>query len=161
LRLPAPCCARASLTGKAPRYARGSVASLVPALRSAGQLAFLEQASETSVCVPRTQAAAMPAFLMNKAFLGASVGVQNGSKTVMASAAKVVKRAAKGAANKVGGLKQTAGYRRSQGAPLARAPEAGQGCSASRRGAGAAAVRKACRMCALSRLKSRVDGLSM
>jgi len=61
----------------------------------------------------------MPAFLMNKAFLGASVGVQNGSKTVMASAAKVVKRAAKGAANKVGGLKQTAGYRRSQGAPLA------------------------------------------
>ncbi len=110
----------------------------MPALRSARQLAFLEPSSETSVCAPaRTQAAAMPAFLMNKAFLGASVGVQNGSKTVMASAAKVVKRAAKGAANKVGGLKQTAGYRRSQGAPLAPPPEAGQGCSASRRGAAA------------------------
>ena len=57
----------------------------------------------------------MPAFLMNKSFLGASVGVQNGSKTTMAKATKVVKQAARQVASKVGSAK---GFRRYQGAPL-------------------------------------------
>lgn len=56
------------------------------------------------------------AFLMNKAFLGASLGAQNGSKTVMmAKATKVVKKAAQQVASKVGGG-SAKGFRRYQGA---------------------------------------------
>ncbi|KAK9822665.1 hypothetical protein WJX81_006465 [Elliptochloris bilobata] len=64
------------------------------------------------------QAAAMSAFLMNKAFLGASVGVQNGSKTtMMAKATKIVKKAAQQVASKVGGG-SAKGFRRYQGDAL-------------------------------------------
>ena len=53
---------------------------------------------------------------MNKAFLSASLGAQNGSKTVMmAKATKIVKKAAQQAASKVGGG-NAKGFRRYQGA---------------------------------------------
>ena len=66
--------------------------------------------------VSAAQAAAGMAFLMNKAFLGASLGAQNGSKTVMmAKATKVVKKAAQQVASKVGGG-SAKGFRRYQGA---------------------------------------------
>ena len=62
------------------------------------------------------QAAAGMAFLMNKSLLGASLGAQNGSKTVMmAKATRVVKKAAQQVASKVGGG-SAKGFRRYQGA---------------------------------------------
>ena len=62
------------------------------------------------------QAAAAMAFLMNKAFLGASLGAQNGSKTIMmAKVTKIVKKAAQQVASKVGGG-SAKGFRRYQGA---------------------------------------------